>query len=121
MRLYAGDWVITGVQGEKYPCRPDIFAATYEPAEAKDEPGDGQHTACSTDACDCPCDACKPSAEPKPCRICNQVPIHGMCCPEAAGWKPSPEQEKSRTPHGGNSFIVGTEPTPPDQDSREDR
>ena len=27
-----GDWVIRGVQGELYPCKPDIFAATYEPA-----------------------------------------------------------------------------------------
>lgn len=27
-----GDWVITGVKGEHYPCKPDIFAATYEPA-----------------------------------------------------------------------------------------
>jgi hypothetical protein len=26
-----GDWVITGVKGENYPCKPDIFAATYEP------------------------------------------------------------------------------------------
>jgi len=25
-----GDWVITGVQGEHYPCKPDIFEATYE-------------------------------------------------------------------------------------------
>jgi len=25
-----GDWVIEGVQGEVYPCKPDIFAATYE-------------------------------------------------------------------------------------------
>lgn len=24
------DWVIRGVQGEFYPCKPDIFAATYE-------------------------------------------------------------------------------------------
>jgi len=24
------DWVITGVQGEMYPCKPDIFEATYE-------------------------------------------------------------------------------------------
>jgi hypothetical protein len=24
------DWIITGVQGEKYPCKPDIFEATYE-------------------------------------------------------------------------------------------
>lgn len=27
-----GDWIITGVQGERYPCKPDIFEATYEPA-----------------------------------------------------------------------------------------
>jgi hypothetical protein len=27
-----GDWVITGVKGEMYPCKPDIFEATYEPA-----------------------------------------------------------------------------------------
>ena len=26
-----GDWVITGVKGERYPCKPDIFDATYEP------------------------------------------------------------------------------------------
>lgn len=29
-----GDWIITGVKGENYPCKPDIFEATYEPAEA---------------------------------------------------------------------------------------
>lgn len=28
-----GDWIITGVQGEKYPCKPDIFEATYEAVE----------------------------------------------------------------------------------------
>lgn len=27
-----GDWVITGVKGEHYPCKPDIFEQTYEPA-----------------------------------------------------------------------------------------
>jgi len=25
-----GDWIITGVKGEHYPCKPDIFAMTYE-------------------------------------------------------------------------------------------
>ena len=25
-----GDWIITGIKGEHYPCKPDIFAATYE-------------------------------------------------------------------------------------------
>lgn len=28
-----GDWIITGVKGEHYPCKPDIFEMTYEPAE----------------------------------------------------------------------------------------
>ncbi|MFE2563057.1 penta-EF hand family protein [Streptomyces mirabilis] len=27
-----GDWILKGVQGEFYPCRNDVFAATYEPA-----------------------------------------------------------------------------------------
>lgn len=27
-----GDWIIKGVKGEIYPCKPDIFEATYEPA-----------------------------------------------------------------------------------------
>ncbi len=26
-----GDWIIKGVNGEFYPCKPDIFAKTYEP------------------------------------------------------------------------------------------
>lgn len=25
-----GDWIIQGIKGEFYPCKPDIFAATYE-------------------------------------------------------------------------------------------
>ena len=32
MRADPGDWIIKGVKGEIYPCKPDIFAATYEPA-----------------------------------------------------------------------------------------
>lgn len=27
-----GDWIIKGIKGEFYPCKPDIFEATYEPA-----------------------------------------------------------------------------------------
>jgi len=30
MQVQIGDWVITGVAGERYPCKPDIFEATYE-------------------------------------------------------------------------------------------
>ena len=28
-----GDWIIRGVKGEFYPCKPDIFEATYEEAD----------------------------------------------------------------------------------------
>lgn len=33
MTAAKNDWIIRGVMGELYPCKPDIFAATYEPAE----------------------------------------------------------------------------------------
>lgn len=31
--ILPGDYIITGVKGERYPCKPDIFELTYEPAE----------------------------------------------------------------------------------------
>ena len=31
MRGSVDDWIIRGVNGEFYPCKPDIFAQTYEP------------------------------------------------------------------------------------------
>lgn len=31
MTASPGDWIITGVNGEQYPCKPDIFEKTYEP------------------------------------------------------------------------------------------
>ena len=31
MIVTPGDWIITGVKGEYYPCKPDIFEMTYEP------------------------------------------------------------------------------------------
>lgn len=33
LHVSEGDWIITGVKGEKYPCKPDIFEATYEKVE----------------------------------------------------------------------------------------
>ena len=30
MRAELGDWIIRGIKGELYPCKPDIFEATYE-------------------------------------------------------------------------------------------
>ena len=29
----AGDWLITGIEGEKYPCEDKIFRQTYEPVD----------------------------------------------------------------------------------------
>ena len=31
----AGDWIIKGVAGEFYPCKPDIFVKTYEPVDGQ--------------------------------------------------------------------------------------
>lgn len=33
MQASAGDWIIKGVNGEFYPCKPDIFEKTYEEVE----------------------------------------------------------------------------------------
>lgn len=35
MLVQNGDWIITGVRGERYPCKPDIFDQTYERVEQK--------------------------------------------------------------------------------------
>ena len=32
-RISEGDWIITGIKGETYACKPDIFEATYEQVE----------------------------------------------------------------------------------------
>ena len=43
MTVSPRDWIITGVKGERYPCKPDVFEATYErvmrPGEIGDEDG----------------------------------------------------------------------------------
>lgn len=55
-----GDWIIRGVKGEIYPCKPDIFAASYEQASTtqvvawirwKDDPDGGPYLALDKD-CD---------------------------------------------------------------------
>ena len=37
MKAAPGDWIITGIRGEKYPCKPDVFDRTYEPAQEDEE------------------------------------------------------------------------------------
>lgn len=36
-----GDWLLRGVKGELYPCKPDIFEMTYEPVEESSCPDPG--------------------------------------------------------------------------------
>ena len=33
MEVSDGDWIIKGIQGEYYPCKPDIFDMTYDKVE----------------------------------------------------------------------------------------
>lgn len=33
MKASPGDWIITGLRGEQYPCKPDIFEKSYERAD----------------------------------------------------------------------------------------
>lgn len=40
MEASPGDWIIRGVKGELYPCKPDIFSATYEPDLDEEESAD---------------------------------------------------------------------------------
>lgn len=33
MRAESGDWIIKGIKGEFYPCKPDVFEETYDPVD----------------------------------------------------------------------------------------
>ena len=58
MLANVGDWIIRGVKGELYPCKPDIFDATYEPVDALQrhppagtrQAAPGREVPCGTDA-----------------------------------------------------------------------
>ncbi len=34
MKANKGDWLITGINGEQYPCKDEIFLKTYEPVDS---------------------------------------------------------------------------------------
>ena len=36
MKAEKGDWIITGVNGEQYPCKPDIFEKSYGRVESNE-------------------------------------------------------------------------------------
>lgn len=57
MTAEKGDWIIRGVKGEIYPCKPDIFAMTYEPDGAprvvnSSAPGRNEMLAFAADLCE---------------------------------------------------------------------
>ena len=56
MHADPGDWIIKGVKGEFYPCKPDIFEATYEAVEAEEAPSPTPST----------CSRCGAATEPVP-------------------------------------------------------
>ncbi|WP_422446026.1 hypothetical protein [Thermoanaerobacterium sp. DL9XJH110] len=37
LRASPGDWIIRGIRGELYPCKPDVFERTYEPVSDDEE------------------------------------------------------------------------------------
>ena len=41
MKATAGDFIITGVKGERYPCKPDVFYQTYEEVDESEPLEDG--------------------------------------------------------------------------------
>lgn len=63
MNVSVGDWVIRGIKGEYYPCKPDIFEASYDVVSRQDP------------RCPPPPDAADPAPEPFPrqpdCHRCN--------------------------------------------------
>ena len=64
-----GDWIITGVQGEHFPCKPDIFEATYAPQPPEAAPAQpGWCDGCSPDNC-CGCGPCAAPAQVQPKQV----------------------------------------------------
>lgn len=56
MRAQKGDWIIKGVKGEIYPCKPDIFAQTYEAVECEyHEDGRHRYVPCDDHPATCWC------------------------------------------------------------------
>nr|DAH77564.1 MAG TPA: PGDYG protein [Caudoviricetes sp.] len=43
MKASVSDYIITGVHGEQYPCKPDIFGETYKPVEDESKGGTHEH------------------------------------------------------------------------------
>jgi hypothetical protein len=53
MHASPGDWIVTGVNGERWPVKPDIFARTYE--AVGDAEGVSADHPCDGECCCCGC------------------------------------------------------------------
>ena len=88
--LYAekGDYIIKGVKGEFYPCKPDIFEMTYEPVEL---PNTSQVESVNTHEIQArSCDNCKYSNEP--CKPSDELRVE--CITSGyADWQPKNNKE----------------------------
>lgn len=87
----SGDYIIKGVRGEFYPCKPDIFAATYEPAPSGEAAGEHAWHCdpVGPNRCDCKPAPSKPSGE----ESCEEGFGPELCkkfCDHPAPAKPEP-------------------------------
>lgn len=67
VHVQAYDWIIKGIKGEYYPCKPDIFTETYEPTPLDPEsPPTGESECfCSVDVMKYPNHVCKCKPQPE--------------------------------------------------------
>lgn len=75
-RVSIGDYIIKGVRGEFYACKPDIFAATYEAVPPPSETAKPVHpdgTCPASQACACPPPSDSQGGKPCPCTVIKEA------------------------------------------------
>lgn len=125
----AGDWIIRGIKGEFYPCKPDIFKETYEPAftDVQDGPEDSDFCSvcekaltpddiCATDIelgiCHAACLEGSPAVDldtNEPCETIHTFP-YGQFTDDAVGEISTPRHPVVRYRIGidrGDVFVTG--------------
>ena len=95
----AGDWIIRGIKGEFYPCKPDIFKETYEPAftDVQDGPEDSDF-----------CSVCEKALTPDD--ICATDIELGICHAACLEGSPAVDLDTGEPCETMNSFRYGQLP-----------
>jgi len=84
---YPGDWLITGIQGEIYPCGDEIFKATYELADQQSERDN--------------------VLSPTHCPVCGaQVFRYFWCIDRDCGWNSRQEEKGKLRSKAGESKVL---------------